>query len=142
MPEAHPRFALTAGSIAGFLAVAGGAFGAHALERHLSPELLAIFDIGTRYAGLHAAALLATGLLATHAPSAGLTWAARAFVGGLVLFTGSLWLLALLDQRWLGAITPLGGTLFLAGWVLLGREAWRTGRGSATRPGSTSTGSS
>lgn len=129
----HPaRASLITGSIAGFLAVAGGAFGAHALKGRLSPEMLDIFDTGVRYAMLHCSALLVTGLLALRTPSQELRWAGRLFTLGLVLFTGSLWLLALLEQRWLGAITPLGGLSFLGGWVLLGLAAAR-----ATRPGST-----
>lgn len=134
------RTALLAGSVIGFVSVAGGAFGAHALKAHLAPDLLAIFDTGVRYAMLHASALLACGLLALHAPTPGLRWAVRTFIAGVIVFTGSLWLLALLDQRWLGAITPLGGLSFLLGWVMLGREAAATGR--ATRPGSTGPGSS
>lgn len=129
------RFALLAGSIAGFLSVAGGAFGAHALEGRLGPDLLATFDTGARYLALHASALLAVGLLALHRPDRALDLAARAFVLGCLIFTGSLWTLALTDTRWLGAVTPLGGLSFLLGWALLGRAALRAG--DATRPGST-----
>lgn len=133
------RFSLVGGSVLGFLAVAGGAFGAHALRERLSTDQLVIYETGTRYAMFHALALLAVGLLALHLDDRRLRWAGRAFVGGAVLFTGSLWLLALLNQRWLGAVTPFGGLSFLAGWVLLGRAA---ASAPATRPGSKEPGSS
>lgn len=121
------RLAFMMGSLVGFLSVAGGAFGAHALAARLPPDLLAIFDTGTRYAMLHAAALLATGLLAAQ-PGVGARGPRIATVGfllGVLLFTGSLWTLALTGLRWLGAVTPLGGTSFLVGWVALGLSAWR-----------------
>lgn len=128
MRHDQARFPLIAGSIVGFFSVAGGAFGAHALKETLTPDLLAIFETGVRYAQLHAAALLATGLLARQDPGPGLRRAALLFVAGTVLFTGSLWVLAITGQRWLGMVTPLGGISFLFGWVQLGRHAAGLGR--------------
>ena len=112
---------LVAGALGGLLAVALGAFGAHALKAVLDPELLHIFDKGVRYQGMHSLALLATGLLLREAPLASLRAAAVAFTLGMVLFSGSLYLLALTGSRALGMLTPLGGLAFLAGWALLAR---------------------
>lgn len=121
---------IIAGCLAGFASVAGGAFGAHALADRLEPDLLQTFQTGARYAMLHASALLATGLLAAlPGPSRrALLVAGIAFCLGLLLFTGSLWTLALTGQRWLGAITPLGGLSFLVGWTALGTSVigWRS----------------
>lgn len=128
MHDADARFPLIAGSILGFFSVAAGAFGAHALKDQLTPDLLAIFDTGVRYAMFHSTALLVTGLLARLDPGPGLRRAATLFTLGVVLFTGSLWLLALTGHRWLGAVTPLGGVSFLLGWAALGRHAAGIGR--------------
>jgi uncharacterized membrane protein YgdD (TMEM256/DUF423 family) len=95
-----------------FLDVALGAFGAHALKNRLTPEMLTVFETGVRYQAYHALALLL--LAALRGPDK----AAWCFVGGIVLFSGSLYALALTGVRWLGAITPIGGVLFLVGWVL------------------------
>jgi uncharacterized membrane protein YgdD (TMEM256/DUF423 family) len=106
------------GSLAALIGVAAGAFGAHGLKSHVSPERLEIFEVAVRYQMYHAIALVLAGIL--DAPQAG--WC---FSGGIVLFSGSLYLLALTEQRWLGAVTPLGGLLFLLGWVLLAIQAKR-----------------
>jgi uncharacterized membrane protein YgdD (TMEM256/DUF423 family) len=111
-------FAL-AGSISAFLAVAAGAFGAHALRARLSPDLLAVFETGARYQMYHALALFAVAWGASRWPVLSLRAAGWLFIGGTVLFSGSLYLLAVTGVRWLGAITPLGGLLFLAGWIAL-----------------------
>ncbi len=111
-------FAL-AGSLSAFLAVAAGAFGAHALRARLSAELLAAFETGARYQMYHALALLLVAWAVTRWPGAPVRAAGWLFVGGTVLFSGSLYLLALTGARWLGAVTPLGGLLFLAGWLAL-----------------------
>ncbi len=104
------------GAVSGFCGVALGAFGAHALRERLSPELLAVFETAVRYQMFHALALLGVALLAPRASVAG--WL---FVAGTVLFSGSLYGLALSGSRWLGAVTPVGGLCFLAGWAAL---AW------------------
>jgi uncharacterized membrane protein YgdD (TMEM256/DUF423 family) len=113
------------GAVSGFVAVAAGAFGAHALRARLSPELLAVFETGARYQMYHALALLAVAWMLSRWPG---PWPARAgwlFLAGTVLFSGSLYLLALTGIRWLGAITPLGGLAFLAGWICLALGATR-----------------
>jgi len=96
-----------------FLAVGRGAFGAHALKARLSPEMLAIFETGVKYQVYHALALLL--LAALRGPSK----AAWCFTAGIVIFSGSLYILALTGIRKFGAITPIGGVLFLAGWLIL-----------------------
>jgi uncharacterized membrane protein YgdD (TMEM256/DUF423 family) len=111
-------FAL-AGALSAFLAVAAGAFGAHALRARLPPDLLAVFETGARYQMYHALALLAVAWASNHWPGTPLRAAGWLFIGGTLLFSGSLYLLALTGARWLGAITPLGGLLFLAGWAAL-----------------------
>ena len=111
-------FAL-AGSLSALVAVAAGAFGAHALRARLSPELLAVFETGARYQMYHALALLVVAWAVTRWPGTPVRAAGWLFVGGTVLFSGSLYLLALTGARWLGAVTPLGGLLFLSGWLAL-----------------------
>lgn len=117
-------FFLTAGALSGLTAVAAGAFGAHGLRSRLTPDLLAIFETGARYQMYHALALCLLGVLGLAGPralSGGALYAASGvgFLTGTVLFSGSLYVLALSGQRWLGAITPLGGVAFLAGWLCL-----------------------
>ncbi len=108
------------GALNAFLAVAIGAFGAHALRGRVSPELLAVYHTGNQYHFYHALGLFAVGLLAAHLPAGGLLkWSGWLMLAGIVLFSGSLYLLALSGVRWLGAVTPFGGTAFLAAWVLL-----------------------
>jgi len=112
------RLWLGIAAVNGALAVVAGAFGAHALRSHLSPELLATWETGARYQMYHA---LAMGLAA----QAGMRWPPRLFLGGIVLFSGSLYALALGGPWWLGPVTPLGGALLIAGWVCLGVSAFR-----------------
>ena len=120
-----PRLALVAGSLLMAMAVALGAFGAHALKARLAPEMPAIWQTGVTYHAWHALALLLLGLLMLHSPdSAGLRYAAWLFVAGVVLFSGSLYLLALGAPRIVGAITPFGGVAFIAGWVACAVAAW------------------
>lgn len=113
------RLFLTAGAISGGLAVAAGAFGAHALRDRLSPDLLAVWKTGAEYQLAHALALLAVGLLIARAPSAATATAGWLFLAGTVLFSGSLYALALTGVRVLGAVTPFGGVAFLGGWMAL-----------------------
>jgi uncharacterized membrane protein YgdD (TMEM256/DUF423 family) len=117
------RLFFSLGAISAFLSVAAGAFGAHALRARLSPELLAVFETGARYQMYHALGLLAVAWAISRWPG----WAAQSagwlFVAGTVLFSGSLYALALSGVRWLGAITPLGGVAFLAGWICLALAA-------------------
>jgi uncharacterized membrane protein YgdD (TMEM256/DUF423 family) len=116
--------ALVLGALSGLISVAAGAFGAHALRGRLTPELLATFETAARYQMYHALALLAVGLSARGA-SPLWAWSGWLFVAGTVLFSGSLYALALTGVRWLGAITPLGGLCFLGGWALLALAAWK-----------------
>jgi uncharacterized membrane protein YgdD (TMEM256/DUF423 family) len=113
-----PAFAVT-GAVSAFIAVAAGAFGAHALRTRLTPESLTVFETATRYQMYHALALFAVAWAATRWPGTPVRAAGWLFIGGTVLFSGSLYFLALSGARWLGAITPLGGLLFLSGWVAL-----------------------
>jgi uncharacterized membrane protein YgdD (TMEM256/DUF423 family) len=107
------------GALAGFVGVALGAFGAHFLRARLSAEMLAVFETGVRYQLIHALALLATAALTGRANGRLLAAAAWLFSGGIVLFSGSLYVLALSGITIVGAITPLGGLAFLAGWACL-----------------------
>ena len=101
-------------------AVALGAFSAHALKGRLSAEMLAVWHTGVEYHIYHALGLLAVGLVATqHPESALLKWSGWLMFTGILLFSGSLYALALSGERWLGAITPIGGIAFLAAWALL-----------------------
>ncbi|WP_339477593.1 DUF423 domain-containing protein [Pseudomonas sp. RL_5y_Pfl2_73] len=109
----------------GFTGVALGAFAAHGLKGRLSTEYLAIFHTGVTYQLVHTLALLGVALLATHIPGRIVTWAGVSFVVGILLFSGSLYLLTLTGISKLGIITPLGGVAFLIGWVCLGLTAWR-----------------
>jgi uncharacterized membrane protein YgdD (TMEM256/DUF423 family) len=112
------RTALLIASMLGFLAVALGAFGAHGLEGRVEPDLVEPFEIGARYQMFHALALLG---VAGWLPRLGRAGAAVGWLwlAGAVVFSGSLYLLTLTGQRWLGAITPLGGVALLAGWLTL-----------------------
>lgn len=113
------------GALNAFVAVAAGAFGAHGLKARLSPELLAIFETGARYQMYHALGLLLVGVLVHLRPSTTLTAAGWAMQLGIALFSGSLYVLALTNARWLGAITPLGGLAFLSAWALVATAALR-----------------
>lgn len=116
---------ITIGSVLGFVAVAFGAFGAHALKARLSTEMLAIWKTANEYHFYHALALLLVGLIARQGSVPGLDVSAGCFLAGTLVFSGSLYVLALTETRWLGAITPIGGLLFLAGWAWL---AWAMAR--------------
>ena len=113
------------GSVSAFLAVAAGAFGAHALRTRLPSDLLAAFETGARYQMYHALALLFVAWAATRWPAPPVRVAGWLFAGGTVCFSGSLYLLSLTGARWLGAVTPLGGVLFLGGWLALAVGIWR-----------------
>ena len=112
------------GGLGGLTAVALGAFAAHALKGRLTADLFEVFEVGARYHMYHALALLAVAWAATRWPGSATTWAGWLFVAGIVLFSGSLYALALTGIRPLGAITPLGGVCFLAAWLALAWAAW------------------
>ena len=110
---------LAAGGFAALAAVALGAFGAHALKTRVSAETLAVWHTGVEYHIYHSFGLLAVGVVAAQLPeSMLLKWSGWLMLAGIVLFSGSLYALALSGERWLGAITPVGGTAFLAAWAL------------------------
>jgi uncharacterized membrane protein YgdD (TMEM256/DUF423 family) len=110
---------LLIGALAGAVGVALGAFGAHALRSRVSPEMLAVFETGVRYQMYHALALIAIAALEPRLGGPSMVTAGWAFTAGIVLFSGSLYALALTSVTTLGAITPIGGVLFLAGWACL-----------------------
>lgn len=107
------------------LAVALGAFGAHGLKSQLSTEMLQTFKTGVDYHFYHALGLLLIGILAVSFPSDLIKWSAILLTAGIILFSGSLYALAITGIKWLGAITPLGGLSFIAGWVLLFLAIWK-----------------
>jgi uncharacterized membrane protein YgdD (TMEM256/DUF423 family) len=133
----HTRF-LLAGAISAFIGVAAGAFGAHGLEGRISSDLLAVYETGVRYELVHAMALLFVGLAAERWPGAGWGRAGGMFLAGTVVFSGSLYLLALTGVRALGAVTPLGGLCFLIGWVFAAVSARKSVTADHARDGGSS----
>lgn len=119
------RLWLLLSAFAGFTGVALGAFAAHGLKSRLTPEYLAVFQTGTHYQLIHALALFGVGLLALHMPGRSVNLAGGAFAVGILLFSGSLYLLTLSGIGKLGMITPFGGVAFLIGWLCLGLAAWK-----------------
>jgi uncharacterized membrane protein YgdD (TMEM256/DUF423 family) len=110
---------LALGGVAALLAVALGAFGAHALKNRIPAEMLAVWHTGVEYHLFHALGLLAVGLAAVHLPdSTLLKWSGWLMLAGIVLFSGSLYALALSGLSWLGAVTPAGGLAFIAAWTV------------------------
>ena len=109
----------------GLVAVALGAFGAHDLRSRVTPDMLAVFETAARYHMYHALALLGVAWATSRGLGGAATAAGWLFLAGTVLFSGSLYLLTLTGQRWLGAITPLRGACFLGGWAALAVAAWR-----------------
>ena len=126
-----PRAAAVAAGLLGASGVLLGAFGAHGLKARLAPEALAVFETGVRYQMVHALALLATAWLLDRAPSPPARAAGRFLLAGVLMFSGSVYLLATRDitglagVRWLGPVTPLGGICLAAGWVCLALAARR-----------------
>ena len=119
MPQSAKIFLLL-GSLAMMFAVGLGAFGAHGLKDKLSADMLAVYRTGVDYHFYHALGLLALGMIAAHLPESDLVkWSGGLMAAGIVLFSGSLYLLALTGTRWLGAITPLGGAAWIVAWALL-----------------------
>ena len=132
MNSQFSRIALSLAAVYGFVGVAAGAFGAHALREKLSPRFFEVWQTAAHYQLIHACALfgvaLALHLFAGTSSVAPLQGAAICFAVGVVLFSGSLYALALTEIRVLGAVTPFGGVGFLVGWVLLGIAALKSGR--------------
>lgn len=118
---------LIIGSIAMALAVAFGAFGAHGLKEMLNQEMLDIFETGVRYHFYHAIGLLFIGVIAHWLPdSLLLQWSGWLMLAGIIIFSGSLYILSISGIRWLGAVTPLGGLCFIVGWIILATAIWQT----------------
>ena len=117
-------FAL-AGALSALVAVTAGAFGTHGLRTRLTPDLLTTFETAVRYQMYHALALLAVAWATIRWPGPAARTAGWLFLAGTIVFSGSLYVLALTGQRWLGAITPLGGLCFLGGWIALTLAIWR-----------------
>ena len=120
----HRRI-LGAAALFGMTAVMLGAFGAHALSKILSEDALRIFETGVRYQMYHALALLGVAALADRQPSKAAGLSAGLFTAGILLFSGSLYLLATAGWKWLGPVTPLGGACLIAGWASLAVAAFR-----------------
>ena len=120
-----PKLFILLAAINGFLAVSLGAFAAHGLTSRLSEQMLATFQTGVQYHMYHALALLGIGALSLHyQESTLLKNSGLLLLAGMVVFSGSLYVLALSGIRWLGAVTPIGGVAFLVGWVMLAWFAW------------------
>ncbi len=117
----HKLFIITA-AFGGALTVALGAFAAHSLKAKLTAESLQIFETAVRYQFYHVVALLAAGILYKEFPNKLLQWAGGLFIAGIILFSGSLYILSIATPNtinWVGAITPFGGLCFITGWVLM-----------------------
>ena len=110
---------LTIAALSGLLAVVLGAFGAHALKKMISPEMLEVYKTGVQYQFYHTFALLAVGILMHFNTSKALQWSGYLFVVGILLFSGSLYVMTITGIKWLGIITPFGGTVWIAAWFLL-----------------------
>lgn len=124
MPDARsPWIAL--GALNAAISVGAGAFAAHGLRNRLDARMLEVFETGARYQMYHALAILVAGLMASFGVGRGAATAAWIFQAGIVLFSGSLYALALTGTKGLGAVTPLGGVAFLVGWLWLAWSAWR-----------------
>jgi uncharacterized membrane protein YgdD (TMEM256/DUF423 family) len=113
------------GAVLAGMGVAAGAFGAHALRTRLTPEVLGVFEVGVRYHLIHALALLIVAWATTRWPGTGPIAAGWLFLGGILLFSGSLYGLSLSGVRGLGAITPFGGVALIVGWLVLGWSVWQ-----------------
>jgi len=113
------------GALTAAIGVGLGAFGAHGLKTRVSTEMLAVFETAVRYQLIHALGLLAVGWAASHWPGTTLQVSGSLMLAGVVLFSGSLYLMVLTGARWLGAVTPLGGLAFIVSWLLLALTAFR-----------------
>ena len=118
------RSTLILAAFAGASAVGAGAFGAHALDGRVEADLLPVFEVGARYHAYHALALLGLAAVVERLGRGGAV-AVWCFVVGTIIFSGTLYALTLIGQRWLGAVTPVGGVLLIGGWVAVGVAAWR-----------------
>ena len=122
-PDTQRTFLMSGALLAG-LAVAAGAFGAHLLERSLTPDRLATYETAVRYQMYHALGLLAVGWAVARRASRLVTWSGYLLLAGTLLFCGSLYVLVLADLPILGAVAPVGGVALIAGWLLLAVSFW------------------
>lgn len=121
----HQKWAWVLTALSGFIVVVAGAFGAHALSGSISPRYLDVFETGVRYQMWHTLAAMAVLAWKNHRPLRGQMLAVTLWLVGIVLFSGSLYLLALSGLKPLGIVTPFGGLLLMAGWLALAWSAWR-----------------
>ncbi len=126
MDNKASRWLLLFAALSGAVTVSLGAFAAHGLKAHLPPYLLGVFETGVQYQAWHTLAIFGCAILARILPSKGVSYAALFFVAGIILFSGSLYALALTGIKWFGPITPMGGVCFIIGWVALAVAAWRS----------------
>ncbi len=120
------RVFITGGGLLAALGVLMGAFGAHGLKNHLSADFVEIYHTAVDYHIYHALGLMLIGILSNQLQMKSLlAWSGYCLLAGILLFSGSLYLLSVTGQRWLGAVTPFGGTAFILGWVLLALTVWR-----------------
>jgi len=120
MIETMGRTLIMIASVSGLFAVLLGAFGAHGLKARLAPEMMAVYQTGVQYHFYHTLALLICGfLIHSGIDNTAMRLSACAFIAGIIIFSGSLYLLAITDARWLGAVTPIGGLAFIVGWASL-----------------------
>ncbi|MGG4127560.1 DUF423 domain-containing protein [Paenibacillus illinoisensis] len=123
------RVWMTVGAVMTMLSVAIGAFGAHMLKEKIGADAIAVYETGVQYHMIHALALLIVGLTAGHlGVSSKLKWAARLLFIGIIVFSGSLYVLSITGIKVLGAITPIGGVAFIAGWLLFALDVWQRGK--------------
>ncbi|WP_127536553.1 DUF423 domain-containing protein [Paenibacillus illinoisensis] len=123
------RVWMTVGAVMTMLSVAIGAFGAHMLKEKIGADAIAVYETGVQYHMIHALALLIVGLTAGQlGVSSKLKWAARLLFIGIIVFSGSLYVLSITGIKVLGAITPIGGVAFIAGWLLFALDVWQRGK--------------
>ncbi|MCG7384862.1 DUF423 domain-containing protein [Paenibacillus sp. ACRRY] len=123
------RVWMTVGAVMTMLSVAIGAFGAHMLKEKIGADAIAVYETGVQYHMIHALALLIVGLTAGQlGASSKLKWAARLLFIGIIVFSGSLYVLSITGIKVLGAITPIGGVAFIAGWLLFALDVWQRGK--------------
>ncbi|HLE56254.1 MAG TPA: DUF423 domain-containing protein [Rhodothermia bacterium] len=120
-----PKILVSVGAVLAGIGVAAGAFGAHGLSDVLSPARMSVYETAVRYHLIHAVALVVTGVLVTSVPAVQVAVSGYLFLTGILLFSGSLYLLVLTDSPWLGAVTPFGGAAWIAGWAVLAYGAWK-----------------
>ncbi len=118
------RIMIAVGAVSAMVAVGAGSFGAHFLRTRLSDELLTVFETGARYQMYHALALVAVGLVLSRGAGVPAVWAGWLFIVGSIIFSGSLYALAITGARWWGAITPVGGVCFILGWAVFAWSIW------------------